>query len=42
MFVLIEMEGMDRHEVAKTLGITGITVRRHLSLAKDRLRRALE
>jgi RNA polymerase sigma-70 factor (ECF subfamily) len=42
VFVLIEMEGMDRHEVAKTLGITGITVRRHLSLAKDRLRRALE
>jgi RNA polymerase sigma-70 factor, ECF subfamily len=42
VFVLIEMEGMDRTEVARTLGINGITVRRHLSLAKDRLRRALE
>ena len=42
VFVLIEMEGMDRGEVAKALGITGITVRRHLSLAKERLRRELE
>ena len=42
VFVLIEMEGMERGEVARTLGITGITVRRHLSLAKERLRRALE
>ena len=42
VFVLVEMEEMDRAEVAKTLGITQITVRRHLSLAKDRLRDALE
>lgn len=42
VFVLIEMEGIDRLEVARTLGITRITVRRHLSLAKERLRSALE
>jgi RNA polymerase sigma-70 factor (ECF subfamily) len=38
VFVLIELEGLDRAEVAQTLGITRITVRRHLGLAKDRLR----
>jgi RNA polymerase sigma-70 factor (ECF subfamily) len=42
VFVLVEMEGMERTDVARTLGITGITVRRHLSLAKERLRGALE
>jgi len=41
VFVLVEMEGIDRREVARTLGINGITVRRHLSNAKERLRRAL-
>jgi RNA polymerase sigma-70 factor (ECF subfamily) len=41
VFVLIEMEGLDRAEVAQTLGITRITVRRHLGLAKDRLRTLL-
>ena len=42
VFVLVEMEGVDRGEVARSLGVSGITVRRHLSLAKERLRRALE
>lgn len=41
VFVLVEMEGIDRAEAAQALGITGITVRRHLSLAKERLRHAL-
>ena len=41
VFVLREMEGLATREVARTLGVTAITVRRHLSLAKDRLRRAL-
>jgi RNA polymerase sigma-70 factor (ECF subfamily) len=41
VFVLIEMEGLDRAEVARTLGISGITVRRHLGLAKERLRQLL-
>jgi DNA-directed RNA polymerase specialized sigma24 family protein len=35
------MEGLERDDAAKALGITSITVRRHLSLAKDRLREAL-
>ena len=38
VFVLREIEGLDTHEIARTLGITGITVRRHLGLARDRLR----
>jgi RNA polymerase sigma-70 factor (ECF subfamily) len=41
IFVLIEMEGVDRAEAARALGISGITVRRHLGLAKERLRQAL-
>jgi len=41
VFVLIEMEGIERADAARALGITGITVRRHLGLAKDRLRQAL-
>ncbi len=41
VFILVEMEGAEREDVARALGITGITVRRHLALAKDRLRRAL-
>lgn len=41
VFVLIEMEGLDRSEAARALGITSITVRRHLGLAKGRLRQAL-
>lgn len=42
VFVLIEMEGLDRADVARALGITRITVRRHLGLAKERLRQALD
>jgi len=38
VFVLREIEGLDTQEIAKALGITGITVRRHLGLARDRLR----
>lgn len=41
VFVLIEMEGVERADAARALGISGITVRRHLGLAKDRLRQAL-
>jgi RNA polymerase sigma-70 factor (ECF subfamily) len=41
VFVLVEIEGVDRVDAARALGITGITVRRHLGLAKDRLRQAL-
>ncbi len=41
VFVLIEMEGIDRADAARALGISGITVRRHLGLAKERLRQAL-
>jgi len=41
VFVLIEMEGIERADAARALGISGITVRRHLGLAKDRLRQAL-
>jgi RNA polymerase sigma-70 factor (ECF subfamily) len=38
VFVLREIEGLETNEIAKALGITGITVRRHLGLARDRLR----
>ena len=41
VFVLIEMEGLDSSEAARALGINAITVRRHLGLAKTRLREAL-
>jgi RNA polymerase sigma-70 factor (ECF subfamily) len=41
VFVLREIEGLETHEIAKALGITGITVRRHLSLARERLRALL-
>lgn len=41
VFVLKELEGLDTVEVAVALGITRITVRRHLSLARARLRKAL-
>ena len=42
VFVLVEIEGIDRADAARALGITGITVRRHLGLAKERLRQALD
>ena len=41
VFVLVEMEGLDRREAARSLGITSITVRRHLSRARARLRTIL-
>jgi RNA polymerase sigma-70 factor (ECF subfamily) len=41
VFVLVEMEGLEREDAAKVLGITTITVRRHLGLAKNRLRESL-
>jgi RNA polymerase sigma-70 factor (ECF subfamily) len=41
IFVLREIEGLESREVARTLGITTITVRRHLSRARRRLREAL-
>lgn len=41
VFVLIEMEGIERADAARALGISRITVRRHLGLAKERLREAL-
>jgi len=41
VFVLVEMEGLERDDVARALGISGITVRRHLGLAKERLRGSL-
>ncbi|HEX5045412.1 MAG TPA: RNA polymerase sigma factor [Candidatus Polarisedimenticolaceae bacterium] len=42
VFVLRELEGLETAAVARTLGITSITVRRHLGLARDRLRRLLD
>jgi RNA polymerase sigma-70 factor (ECF subfamily) len=41
IFVLRELEGLESREVAGALGITSITVRRHLSRARRRLREAL-
>jgi RNA polymerase sigma-70 factor (ECF subfamily) len=42
VFVLRELEALETAEVARTLGITRITVRRHLGRARERLRSALE
>lgn len=42
VFVLHEMEGLETREVAHALGVTAITVRRHLGLARGRLRKVLE
>jgi RNA polymerase sigma-70 factor (ECF subfamily) len=42
VFVLRELEGLETVEVARALGITAITVRRHLGLARERLRRLLD
>jgi RNA polymerase sigma-70 factor (ECF subfamily) len=41
VFVLKELEGMETAEVARALGVTRVTVRRHLSLARRRLRAIL-
>jgi len=42
VFVLTEIEGCDSREVARSLGITTITVRRHLGRAREHLRRLLD
>jgi RNA polymerase sigma-70 factor (ECF subfamily) len=42
VFVLCALEGLSPREVAKTLGITSITVRRHLGRARASLKRLLE
>lgn len=42
VFVLREVEGLETADVARALGITSITVRRHLGRARDRLRRFLQ
>lgn len=41
VFVLRELEGLETSEVARSLGISAITVRRHLFRARRRLRAAL-
>ena len=41
IFVLKEIEGLASREVARVLGITTVTVRRHLSRARRRLRLVL-
>ncbi len=41
VFVLRELEGLETREVARSLGITTITVRRHLGRARRRLQTAL-
>jgi RNA polymerase sigma-70 factor, ECF subfamily len=38
VFILKELEGLDTLDVARALGITRITVRRHLGRARERLR----
>jgi RNA polymerase sigma-70 factor (ECF subfamily) len=42
VFVLLEIEGLGVREVAGALGITSITVRRHLGRARVHLRRLLD
>ena len=42
VFVLREMEGLDTKAIASALGITRITVRRHLGRARARIREFLE
>lgn len=41
VFVLKELEGVETVEVARVLGISSITVRRHLGMARDRLQKKL-
>jgi RNA polymerase sigma-70 factor (ECF subfamily) len=42
VFVLRELEGLSTREVARSLGITGVTVRRHLGRARRSLQKSLE
>jgi RNA polymerase sigma-70 factor (ECF subfamily) len=41
VFVLKELEGLESSEVAQALGISSITVRRHLGQARERLQKKL-
>lgn len=41
VFVLKGIEGLETGEVARTLGVTATSVRRHQGLARSRLRRVL-
>ena len=41
VFVLKELEGLETAEVARALGISSITVRRHLGLARGRLQKKM-
>ncbi len=41
-FVLKELQDLDTSEVARVMGISSITVRRHSSSARQKLRKALE
>jgi len=41
VFILKEIEGLETREIAGVLGLTRITVRRHLSLARTRLKTIL-
>ncbi len=40
--MLKELEGLTTRDVARTLGITAVTVRRHLGRARRSLQRILE
>jgi len=42
VFALKELEGLETGEVARALGITSITVRRHMARARRRLKDLLE
>jgi RNA polymerase sigma-70 factor (ECF subfamily) len=42
VFILKELEGLETEDVAKALGLNAITVRRHLGLARDHLKKILE
>jgi RNA polymerase sigma-70 factor (ECF subfamily) len=42
VFVLRELEGLTTREVARSLGITGVTVRRHLGRARRSLQKAMD
>jgi RNA polymerase sigma-70 factor (ECF subfamily) len=42
VFVLKDLQELETADVARALGITGITVRRHLAAARQRLREILE
>ena len=42
VFVLRELQDLDTAEVARTMGISTITVRRHGAVARQKLKRALD